>query len=161
MASNQQAGTSGTQTGQAPETSQQRPKSETGTMTGDEITAGQNHVGAQIQTEGTATLQRQESKSEGTQAGGTLQQSTKSTTSTGTGTRSKDYGDECSRDAHDMHHNIINNNARRSKSKSTEDMNVGKTTISVVVSVIFRSFYSISRSLFKVEFVARPHLPTI
>lgn len=131
MASNQQAGTSGTQSqsgqsGQEPQA--QRPKSETGTMTGDDTIMGavQNHVGAQIQTEGTATLQRQESKSEGTQAGGTLQQSTKSTTSTGTGTRNKDYGDECQRDAHDMHHNIINNNARRSKSKSTEDMNVGK-----------------------------------
>lgn len=119
------AGT-GTQTGSE---SMPRPKSETGTMTGDDtiISATQNHVGAQIQTEERATLQRQESKSEGTQAGGTLQHATKSTTSTGTGTRSKDYGDECGRDPHEMH--IINNNARRSKSKSTEDMNVGKKTI--------------------------------
>lgn len=128
VANSQQAGSSGTQTGQLQDGQIPRPKSETGTMTTDDviINAGQNHVGAQIQTEGTATLQRQESKSEGTQAGGTLQQSTKSTTSTGTGTRNKEYGDECQRDAHDMHHNIINNNSRRSKSKSTEDMNVGK-----------------------------------
>lgn len=66
------------------------------------------------------------SKSEGTQAGGTLERSTK-TTSTGTGTRTKDFGEDMVRDQHDMHHNMINNNqARRNKSKSTEDMNVGK-----------------------------------
>ncbi|XP_063702162.1 protein still life, isoform SIF type 1-like isoform X3 [Culicoides brevitarsis] len=100
---------------QAGGTATDRPvKSETGTMTSTETTSTQNHVGSQSQDETTGTgnetrgtLQRQEtSKSEGTQAGGTLQQ--KSTTSTGT----------------EMHHNIINNNTRRSKSKSTEDMNI-------------------------------------
>ena len=53
-----------------------------------------------------------------------MQPSTK-TASTGTGTRNKDYNDEMSREQHEMHHNIINNNTRRNKSKSTEDMNVG------------------------------------
>lgn len=136
------SGGAGTQTGSSQEATTQRPKSETGTMTGDDtiITAAQNHVGAQIQTEGgTATLQRQESKSEGTQAGGTLQQTSKMTTSTGTGTRNKDYGDECPREGHD-HHNIINNNARRSKSKSTEDMN-GKKLLDWFW--LFPNFYKI------------------
>lgn len=71
----------------------------------------------------------------------------KNTSSIGTLTRTKDYNDEVvniyfspfhetiienfcnfsqARDSHDMHHNIINNNTRRSKSKSTEEMNVGK-----------------------------------
>lgn len=119
VASNSQIGgpSAATGSGQAADGSAQRPvKSETGTMTSTEpmnsSVGTQNHVGSQSQDEQTGgTLQRQEtSKSEGTQAGGTLQQShtTKSTTSTGT----------------EMHHNIINNNARRSKSKSTEDMNI-------------------------------------
>lgn len=118
VASNSQIGgvsAGATGSGQASDGTGQRPvKSETGTMTSTEPmnTSTQNHVGSQSQDEqSTGTLQRQEtSKSEGTQAGGTLQQShtTKSTTSTGT----------------EMHHNIINNNTRRSKSKSTEDMNI-------------------------------------
>lgn len=92
----------------------------------------QNHVGSQIgQDDNQQGNQRVEesSKSEGTQAGGTLQQTntpTTKTASTGTITRSKDFNDEMTRDVHEMHHNIINNNTRRSKSKSTEDMNVGK-----------------------------------
>lgn len=105
--------------------------------TGTSSTVTQNHVGSQIgQDEANsnmATGQRageETSKSEGTQAGGTLQQTERSTktTSTGTGTRTKDFSDDMSREQHDMHHNIINNNqaARRNKSKSTEDMNVGK-----------------------------------
>lgn len=105
---------SGGQTTDGAGTGQRPVKSETGTMTSTEpmstSVGTQNHVGSQSQEDG-STLQRQEtSKSEGTQAGGTLQQSHKSTTSTGT----------------EMHHNIINNNTstRRSKSKSTEDMNI-------------------------------------
>lgn len=94
----------------------QRPiKSETGTMTSTEPHSAsvnvQNHVGLQSQDDVTEILQLQEtSKSEGTQAGGTLQQScaSKSTASIGT----------------EMHHNIINNNSRRSKSKSIEDINI-------------------------------------
>lgn len=61
---------------------------------------GQNHVGSQIGQDDVPNLKTEEtSKSEGTQAGGTLQHhsantaSTKST-STGTGTRTKDYNDE-------------------------------------------------------------------
>ncbi|XP_053674323.1 protein still life, isoform SIF type 1 [Anopheles nili] len=106
-----------------------------GTVTGNAVT--QNHVGSQIgQDESGSTMgnQRPEetSKSEGTQAGGTLQQPERSTktTSTGTGTRTKDFNEEMPRDQHDMHHNIINNNAaRRNKSKSTEDMNVDSSTM--------------------------------
>uniref|UniRef100_A0A6E8VQC0 Uncharacterized protein n=1 Tax=Anopheles coluzzii TaxID=1518534 RepID=A0A6E8VQC0_ANOCL len=106
-----------------------------GTVTGTAVT--QNHVGSQIgQDESGSAMgnQRPEetSKSEGTQAGGTLQQPERSTktTSTGTGTRTKDFNEEMPRDQHDMHHNIINNNtARRNKSKSTEDMNVDSSTM--------------------------------
>uniref|UniRef100_A0A182Y2L6 WH1 domain-containing protein n=1 Tax=Anopheles stephensi TaxID=30069 RepID=A0A182Y2L6_ANOST len=106
-----------------------------GTVTGTAVT--QNHVGSQIgQDESGSAMgnQRPEetSKSEGTQAGGTLQQPERSTktTSTGTGTRTKDFNEEMPRDQHDMHHNIINNNtARRNKSKSTEDMNVDTSTM--------------------------------
>ncbi|XP_050090901.1 protein still life, isoform SIF type 1 isoform X4 [Anopheles aquasalis] len=127
------------------ETGHRQTKSqETSTMTNvGTVTATsavtQNHVGSQIgqdETSGGMGNQRPEetSKSEGTQAGGTLQQqqperSTK-TTSTGTGTRTKDFSEEMPRDQHEMHHNIINNNAaRRNKSKSTEDMNVDTSTM--------------------------------
>lgn len=61
--------------------------------------SGQNHVGSQISQDDAPIHKSEEtSKSEGTQAGGTLQHSnsmasTKST-STGTGTRTKDYNDE-------------------------------------------------------------------
>lgn len=60
--------------------------------------SGQNHVGSQISQDDAPVHKIEEtSKSEGTQAGGTLQHtniaSTKST-STGTGTRTKDYNDE-------------------------------------------------------------------
>lgn len=59
--------------------------------------SGQNHVGSQIGQDDAPANPEETSKSEGTQAGGTLQQSntasTKST-STGTGTRSKDYNEE-------------------------------------------------------------------
>lgn len=109
-----------------------------GTGTSSAVT--QNHVGSQISQDeansnmGTGQRSGEEtSKSEGTQAGGTLQQTERSTktTSTGTGTRTKDFNDDMSREQHDMHHNIINNNqsARRNKSKSTEDMNVGKNFV--------------------------------
>ncbi|XP_055627876.1 protein still life, isoform SIF type 1 isoform X1 [Toxorhynchites rutilus septentrionalis] len=108
-----------------------------GTATSSSVT--QNHVGSQIgqdeanSNKGTGQRPGEEtSKSEGTQAGGTLQQTERSTktTSTGTGTRTKDFSDDMSREQHDMHHNIINNNqsARRNKSKSTEDMNVAVDT---------------------------------
>ncbi|KXJ72493.1 hypothetical protein RP20_CCG017878 [Aedes albopictus] len=109
-----------------------------GTGTSSAVT--QNHVGSQISQDeansnmGTGQRSGEEtSKSEGTQAGGTLQQTERSTktTSTGTGTRTKDFSDDMSREQHDMHHNIINNNqsARRNKSKSTEDMNVDTSTM--------------------------------
>lgn len=71
-----------------------------GTVTTPMAGSGQNHVGSQIGHDDAPVHKAEEtSKSEGTQAGGTLQQhsghaaSTK-TTSTGTGTRSKDYNDE-------------------------------------------------------------------
>lgn len=59
--------------------------------------SGQNHVGSQI-SQDDAPLHKSEerSKSEGTQAGGTLQHSSSmaSTKSTSTATRTKDYNDE-------------------------------------------------------------------
>nr|XP_029735063.1 protein still life, isoform SIF type 1-like isoform X3 [Aedes albopictus] len=127
------------------ETGNRQTKSqETSTMTnvgtGTSSAVTQNHVGSQISQDeansnmGTGQRSGEEtSKSEGTQAGGTLQQTERSTktTSTGTGTRTKDFSDDMSREQHDMHHNIINNNqsARRNKSKSTEDMNVDTLTM--------------------------------
>lgn len=60
--------------------------------------SGQNHVGSQIgQDEAPVYKVEETSKSEGTQAGGTLQQHSANVTkktSTGTGTRTKDYNDE-------------------------------------------------------------------
>lgn len=70
-----------------------------GTLTAPLIGSGQNHVGSQICQDDAPSLKQEEtSKSEGTQAGGTLQHSntlasTKST-STGIGARTKDYNDE-------------------------------------------------------------------
>lgn len=70
-----------------------------GTLTTPLIGSGQNHVGSQICQDDAPSLKQEEtSKSEGTQAGGTLQHSnslasTKST-STGIGGRTKDYSDE-------------------------------------------------------------------
>lgn len=70
-----------------------------GTITTPMVGSGQNHVGSQI-SQDDAPLHKMEetSKSEGTQAGGTLQHSNIGTkTSTGTGTRTKttiDYNDE-------------------------------------------------------------------
>lgn len=86
----------------------------------------QNHVGSQVGQQDSQNNQNHEetSKSEGTQAGGTLQQPTggggPKTMSQGTGTRTRDYHEDM---GHDMH---LLSNSRRSKSKSTEDMNVGK-----------------------------------
>ncbi|XP_031631068.1 protein still life, isoform SIF type 1-like isoform X3 [Contarinia nasturtii] len=98
-----------------------------GTITTPLTGSGQNHVGSQISQDDAPMHKMEEtSKSEGTQAGGTLQHSNISTTkTTGTGTRTKDYNDEM---AHEMHHNILNNNTRR-KTKSTEDMNVDPITL--------------------------------
>lgn len=59
--------------------------------------SGQNHVGSQISQDDAPVHKMEEtSKSEGTQAGGTLQHSNMASmkTSTGTGTRTKDYNDE-------------------------------------------------------------------
>lgn len=60
--------------------------------------SNQNHVGSQIGQDDAPSMKVEEtSKSEGTQAGGTLQQNnaaTSKTTSTGTGTRTKDYNDD-------------------------------------------------------------------
>lgn len=70
-----------------------------GTITTPLLGSGQNHVGSQICQDDAPSLKQEEtSKSEGTQAGGTLQHSntlasTKST-STGNGARTKDYSDE-------------------------------------------------------------------
>ncbi|XP_039748781.1 protein still life, isoform SIF type 1 isoform X4 [Pararge aegeria] len=131
------------------------PKSqETSTMTTNTSTAPKT-VTASVGTHGTnineesqttpgqASQHGQDLKSEGVQAGGTLT----STKSSATSTRSKehlqhmpksvDYGDgnESSReqDRHTMHnHNVINNNtsgSRRTKSKSTEDMNMDSSTL--------------------------------
>ncbi|XP_013177571.1 PREDICTED: protein still life, isoform SIF type 1 [Papilio xuthus] len=86
----------------------------------------------------------QDLKSEGVQAGGTLTTSKSSSTSTRSNKehlqhmpKSVDYGDgnESSRESekHAMHHhNVINNNtsgSRRTKSKSTEDMNMDSSTL--------------------------------
>ena len=60
-------------------------------------TTGQSHVGSQIGQDDAPTKNEETSKSEGTQAGGTLQMNNAAsikTTSTGTGTRTKDYNDE-------------------------------------------------------------------
>ncbi|KAF5297733.1 hypothetical protein FQR65_LT09906 [Abscondita terminalis] len=152
-----QVGTKGTQregsqTRQTRDRGVQQQSQETSTMTSNTstgpktVTASigtQNNVGSQAaQTETPSQTQSSETqKSEGIQAGGTLQSNTKSSsTSTRppfrdnlhhvlTNTRSVDYSDvdmvrEAElRSAH--HHNILNNNisSRRSKSKSTEDMN--------------------------------------
>lgn len=79
----------------------QTKSQETSTMTNNSGTlsgSGQNHVGSQIGQDDVPSMKPEEtSKSEGTQAGGTLQQSntaSSKTTSTGTGTRNKDYNDE-------------------------------------------------------------------
>lgn len=70
-----------------------------GTITTPMAGSGQNHVGSQISQDDAPMHKMEEtSKSEGTQAGGTLQHGTSqhgsSKTSTGTGTRTKDYNDE-------------------------------------------------------------------
>lgn len=107
----------------------QRQKSDTSTMTNicsSSVGTQQNHVGLQISQDDASDKQSQReetSKSEGTQAGGTLQKSTvKTSISTGTGTRSKDYNENI------MHDHQITN-SKRSKSKSTEDMNVDAGTL--------------------------------
>jgi hypothetical protein len=87
----------------------------------------QNHIGLQISQDDANDKQTQRSeetsKSEGTQAGGTLQhQKSKSSISTGTGTRSKDYNENI------MHEHQITS-SKRNKSKSTEDMNVDSGTL--------------------------------
>ncbi|KAL5293086.1 TIAM1 family protein [Megaselia abdita] len=117
---------SGTQTGS--DTMGRQKSAETGTLP--------NHVGSQIgqseMTPGGTLIQRDTEtclKSEGTQAGGTLQLQqhhlSSTTKSTGTVTRTRDYStDDQSRDAH---HNLINNNMRR-KTKSIENMNTGDTS---------------------------------
>ncbi|CAB3221425.1 unnamed protein product [Arctia plantaginis] len=99
---------------------------------------------------GASSQHNQDLKSEGVQAGGTLTTSKSSATSTRSGKehlphmgKSVDYGDENESDcihfqsresdrhtAH--HHNVINNNtsgSRRTKSKSTEDMNMDANTL--------------------------------
>ncbi|XP_017861783.1 PREDICTED: protein still life, isoform SIF type 1 isoform X10 [Drosophila arizonae] len=93
----------------------------------------QNHVGSQVGPDdaGACQMDMDLSKSEGTQVGGGLHQSVGTSTKS-TGTRTKDFNDDMTRDAHshDMHHqhNVINNNTRR-KTKSTEDMNVDTSTL--------------------------------
>ncbi|XP_045764770.1 protein still life, isoform SIF type 1 isoform X20 [Maniola jurtina] len=131
------------------------PKSqETSTMTTNTSTAPKT-VTASVGTHGTnineesqtttgqSSQHGQDLKSEGVQAGGTLTTSKSSATSTRSKEhlqhmpKSVDYGDgnESSReqDRHTMHnHNVINNNtsgSRRTKSKSTEDMNMDSSTL--------------------------------
>ncbi|XP_045492860.1 protein still life, isoform SIF type 1 isoform X2 [Colias croceus] len=132
------------------------PKSqETSTMTTNTSTAPKT-VTASVGTHGTSTAEDtaqantgttnqhgQDLKSEGVQAGGTLTSSKSSATSTRSGKehlqhmpKSIDYGDgnESSResDRHVHNHNVINNNtsgSRRTKSKSTEDMNMDSSTL--------------------------------
>ncbi|CAG9832851.1 unnamed protein product [Diabrotica balteata] len=130
-----------------------QPQLDTSTMTTSNTATGpktvtasvgtENSVGSQIsQTEPPSQTQTSESsKSEGTQAGGSLGPTTKSSsTSTRpplrdnlhhvlTNTKSVDYSEiDMVRDAElraAHHHNVVNNNisSRRNKSKSTEDMN--------------------------------------
>lgn len=79
-----------------------------GTITTPLAASGQNHVGSQISQDDAPIHKIEEtSKSEGTQAGGTLQHGA-SKTSTGTGTRTKDYNDEMVGVAY--HSNIEENN---------------------------------------------------
>ncbi|XP_075970598.1 guanine nucleotide exchange factor still life isoform X11 [Anticarsia gemmatalis] len=99
---------------------------------------------------GQGSQHTQDLKSEGVQAGGTLTSSKSSATSTRSGKehlqhmpKSVDYGDgnesDCMNfqsresDRHNVHHhNVINNNtsgSRRTKSKSTEDMNMDSNTL--------------------------------
>lgn len=62
-------------------------------MTNSSTNTGQNHVGSQIGQDDAPSMKQEEtSKSEGTQAGGTLQQNSTASnkTSTGTGTRHDD-----------------------------------------------------------------------
>lgn len=87
----------------------------------------QNHIGLQINQDDSNDKQshrgEETCKSEGTQAGGTLQhqkQTVKTSVSTGTGTRSKDYNENI------MHEHT---SSKRNKSKSTEDMNVDSGTL--------------------------------
>ncbi|XP_020713889.1 protein still life, isoform SIF type 1 isoform X8 [Ceratitis capitata] len=104
-----------------------------GVATGTNDLCSQNHVGSQVGPDDGLIGGQQDmdvSKNEGTQVGGPLHQNVGTSTKS-TGTRTKDYVDEMTRDAraHDMHqHNIINNNTRR-KTKSTEDMNVDTSTL--------------------------------
>lgn len=107
----------------------QRQKSDTSTMTNvctASVGTQQNHVGLQISQDDSSDKQTQReetSKSEGVQAGGTLQKSAvKTSISTGTGTRTKDYNENI------MHEHQITS-SKRSKSKSTEDMNVDPGTL--------------------------------
>ncbi|XP_057653123.1 protein still life, isoform SIF type 1 isoform X3 [Diorhabda carinulata] len=129
-----------------------QPQLDTSTMTTTNTSTGpktvtasvgtENSIGSQIsQTETQSQTQPGESsKSEGTQAGGSLGPNTKSSsTSTRpplrdnfhhvlTNTKSVDYSDiDMIRDAElraAHHHNVVNNNiSRKNKSKSTEDMN--------------------------------------
>ncbi|XP_047514545.1 protein still life, isoform SIF type 1 isoform X4 [Pieris napi] len=133
------------------------PKSqETSTMTTNTSTAPKT-VTASVGTHGNTTTEEttqvsstgstnqhgQDLKSEGVQAGGTLTSSKSSATSTRAGKehlqhmpKSVDYGDgnESGRESerHMHNHNVINNNtsgSRRTKSKSTEDMNMDPNTL--------------------------------
>lgn len=123
----------------------QQQSQETSTMTSNTATGPKTvtaSVGTQnnsvVQTESPSQTQTTEStKTEGTQAGGTLQMNTKtSSTSTRpplrenthhvlTNTKSVDYSEMDIVDMRTHHHNLLNNNInnRRNKSKSTEDMN--------------------------------------
>lgn len=96
---------------------------ETNTMTITTSVSTQNHVGSQVGQESVKQKsQDHEDTSKGTQAGGTLQNihGHAKNQSHGPIPRARDYPEEM---GHDM--NLLSN-SRRSKSKSTEDMNVGE-----------------------------------
>jgi T-lymphoma invasion and metastasis-inducing protein 1 len=139
----------------AAENTSRQNKSDTSTMTsmGTQSVGTQNQLGQDDNVHGQPNQRNEESsKSEGTQAGGTLQQKLTKTASIGTGTRSKDHNEELvsekqqidffysswhlpfqCREAHEMHHSLING-SKRNKSKSTEDMNIGKENILSIVA---------------------------
>ncbi|XP_028174874.1 protein still life, isoform SIF type 1 isoform X3 [Ostrinia furnacalis] len=134
-AKSQETSTMTTNTSTAPKTVTASVGTHSGSTTTEEtqIAAGAN-----------TTQHGQDLKSEGVQAGGTLTSSKSSATSTRSGKehlqhmpKSVDYGDgnESGRESerHSAHHhNVINNNtsgSRRTKSKSTEDMNMDSSTL--------------------------------
>ncbi|XP_067645366.1 protein still life, isoform SIF type 1 isoform X9 [Eurosta solidaginis] len=113
-----------------------------GVATGTNDLCTQNHVGSQVGPDDGLVGGQQDidvAKNESTQVGGPLHQNVGTSTKS-TGTRTKDYVDEMTREAraHEMsqhQHNIINNNTRR-KTKSTEDMNVDTSNLKRMIKAM-------------------------